>query len=89
MKLEQKLEELKRRDSLAEAGGGQVPRLEVQPARDTMLGFGLDQMNVTVARVRNLTIGLLYADPLRPDQVWEMVQDFVARNLTATEGARA
>lgn len=28
-----------------------LPRLEVQPARDTMLGFGLDQMNVTVARV--------------------------------------
>jgi predicted regulator of Ras-like GTPase activity (Roadblock/LC7/MglB family) len=47
--------------------------------------------NITVARVRNLTIGILYADPLRGDRVWEILQDFVARNLTTTEkeGARA
>lgn len=41
--------------------------------------------NVTVARVRNLTVGILYADPLRSDRVWEIVQDFVARNLTAND----
>lgn len=41
--------------------------------------------NVTVARVRNLTIGLLYADPLRSERVWEILQDFVARNQAAAE----
>lgn len=47
--------------------------------------------NVTVARVRNLTIGILYADPLRSERVWEILQDFVARNQAAAdpEGARA
>lgn len=47
--------------------------------------------NITVARVRNLTVGILYADPLRGDRVWEILQDFVARNLTSAEreGARA
>ena len=47
--------------------------------------------NVTVARVRNLTIGILFTDPLRSDRVWEILQDFVARNLTTSEreGAHA
>lgn len=46
--------------------------------------------NVTVARVRTLTIGVLYADPLRPERVWELLEDLVARNVaTAREAAHA
>ena len=45
--------------------------------------------NITVARIRNLTIAILYDDPLRPDRVWEMLQDFVARNLKRREVVRA
>jgi tetratricopeptide (TPR) repeat protein len=37
--------------------------------------------NVVLARARGLTIALLYRDPLRGDRAWEIVQDFVARNL--------
>lgn len=46
--------------------------------------------NVTVARVQNVVLGLLYDNPLRPDGAWEMLQDFIARNLEhSPEGARA
>jgi tetratricopeptide (TPR) repeat protein len=38
--------------------------------------------SMTVTRVRTLTIAILYDDPLRPDRVWELLQDFIARNLT-------
>ncbi len=43
--------------------------------------------NVTVVRVRNLTIAILYSDPLRTERVWEMLQDFIARNLTTSREA--
>ncbi len=39
--------------------------------------------NLTVARLRSLTVAVLYNEPLKPDEVWTRVQDFVARNLTA------
>ncbi len=39
--------------------------------------------SVTVARARSLTVGILYVDPLRHERVWELLQDFVARNLAA------
>ncbi len=45
--------------------------------------------NVTVVRARNLTIGVLYADPLRSDHVWELVQDFMARSVTGSAGEAA
>ena len=47
--------------------------------------------NVTVARVRGLTLAVLYSDPLKSDGVWEILQDFIARNLTTSreEAARA
>jgi tetratricopeptide (TPR) repeat protein len=46
--------------------------------------------NVTIARVRNLTLGVLYGDPLRSERAWELCEDFVAKNLTANgEAARA
>lgn len=45
--------------------------------------------NVTVVRARNLTIGVLYADPLRSERVWELVQDFVARSVTSSAGEAA
>ncbi len=41
--------------------------------------------NLTVARLRGLTIAILYATPLRAASVWDLTQDFVARNLTETE----
>lgn len=44
--------------------------------------------HVTVARVRHLTVGILYGDPLRPEPVWEALQDAVARSLTG-EAVRA
>lgn len=46
--------------------------------------------NVTAARVRGVTVGVRYDATLRPGEVWEIVQDFVARSLPgAAEGARA
>jgi predicted regulator of Ras-like GTPase activity (Roadblock/LC7/MglB family) len=38
--------------------------------------------SLTLTRVRSLTIAILYEEPLRPDRVWELLQDFIARNLT-------
>jgi tetratricopeptide (TPR) repeat protein len=40
-------------------------------------------MNLVVTRVRGLTIGVHYAEPMRSDLAWEIVQDFMARQLTA------
>lgn len=40
-------------------------------------------MNLVVTRVRGLTIGVHYADPMRADAAWEIVQDFTAHQLTA------
>ncbi|MCG3133210.1 MAG: hypothetical protein HMLKMBBP_00331 [Planctomycetes bacterium] len=45
--------------------------------------------NVTVVRVRGLTIGVLYSAPLRGERVWELVQDLVARNSQAPASAEA
>jgi predicted regulator of Ras-like GTPase activity (Roadblock/LC7/MglB family) len=39
--------------------------------------------NVTVARVRGMTVAVLYSDPLRSERVWELLQDFTAKNLTS------
>jgi tetratricopeptide (TPR) repeat protein len=40
--------------------------------------------NVTVSRVRGLTVAVLYKAPLRADRVWEVLQDFVAHHLAST-----
>ncbi|MCE9636510.1 MAG: hypothetical protein K8T90_12460 [Planctomycetes bacterium] len=47
--------------------------------------------SIMVARVRGLTIGMLFAEPLRADRLWEILQDSVARNMSAAdrEGAHA
>jgi predicted regulator of Ras-like GTPase activity (Roadblock/LC7/MglB family) len=39
--------------------------------------------SVVLTRVRGLTMGLLYSEPLRPEAAWEIVQDFTARQLAA------
>lgn len=40
-------------------------------------------MNLVVTRVRGLTIGVHFAEPMRADAAWEIVQDFTAHQLTA------
>jgi hypothetical protein len=46
--------------------------------------------SVTVARVRGLTVAVLYGAPQRPDRVWETIQDLLARRLACgREAARA
>jgi predicted regulator of Ras-like GTPase activity (Roadblock/LC7/MglB family) len=47
--------------------------------------------SVTVTRVRNVTVGVRFDGTLRAERVWDVLQDFVARNLVADdgEGARA
>lgn len=44
---------------------------------------------VLVARMRGVTLGLLYGAPLDADAAWELVQDAVARCVPAGEAARA
>lgn len=39
--------------------------------------------NVTVARVRSYTIGVLYTAPLTPERVWARIEDLAARNVGA------
>ncbi len=38
--------------------------------------------SVTVMRLRSLTVGALYSEPLRADRVWEMLQDCSAPHVT-------
>lgn len=40
-------------------------------------------MNLVVTRVRGLTIGVHFAEPMRAELAWEIVQDFTAHQLTA------
>lgn len=41
--------------------------------------------SIMVARVRSLTIGILFTEPLRSDRLWEILQDSVARNMSAAD----
>lgn len=46
--------------------------------------------NVTVTRIRRNTVALHYAEPLRTDRAWELLQDAIARHTTVSkEVARA
>jgi predicted regulator of Ras-like GTPase activity (Roadblock/LC7/MglB family) len=39
--------------------------------------------NIVLTRVRGITMALLYAEPIRPDAAWEIVQEFTAHHLPA------
>ena len=46
--------------------------------------------NLVVTRVKGLTIGMQYAEPMRADRAWGILQDFTARQLAAgRESSRA
>jgi Flp pilus assembly protein TadD/predicted regulator of Ras-like GTPase activity (Roadblock/LC7/MglB family) len=43
--------------------------------------------SITVTRVSGLTLALMYADPLRSERAWELLEDFVAVNLASSREA--